>query len=47
MAADIDLSFKLWPEIIKIIIYLYNYTPNKSILKDNGEEVINSIIFLF
>ena len=32
---------------MKIAVYLYNYILNKFILEDNGEKLINSIIFFF
>ena len=47
MAADADLPLKLWLEIMRIVVYLYNYIPSKFTLGGNGEELINPIIFLF
>ena len=47
MAADAGLPFKLWLEIMRAAIYLYNYILSKSTLGGNGEELINPIISLF
>ena len=32
---------------MRIIIYLYNYIPSKSILENNNKELINLITFFF
>ena len=47
ITADAGLPLKLWLEIIRAAVYLYNHTLSKSTLKDNGEELISPIISLF
>ena len=47
IAADADLSFELWLEIIRVVVYLYNYILSKFTLGGNGEELISLIIFFF
>ena len=47
MTVNIGLPLKLWPEIIRIIVYLYNYILSKFILEGNNKKLINLIISLF
>ena len=47
MAADAGLPLELWPEIMRVVAYLYNHIPSKFTLGDNGKELINPIISLF
>ena len=47
MIINTNLPLELWSEIIRIVVYLYNYISNKSTLKGNNKELINPIISLF
>ena len=47
IAVNIGLPLELWLEIMRVVVYLYNYILSKFILEDNDEELINPIISFF